>query len=61
VAGKPSRRERNTRCSERCGAQDINKRKKRAMQGAARRARLRRGKETSDTASGATGKTSGVK
>jgi hypothetical protein len=58
VAGKSSTGERNKRSSEQRRGQDVSKRKKRAMQGAVRRARRRQDKETSDTASGAEGKTS---
>jgi hypothetical protein len=58
VAGKMSVREKNERCSEWCGGQDVDKGRKRGMQRAARRARPQRENETSDAASGVVGKTS---
>jgi hypothetical protein len=45
--------ERNKRYSERRGGKDVEKRTKQAMQRAARRARRRQEKETSDVVSGA--------
>jgi hypothetical protein len=50
--------ERNRRFSERRGAQGVEKRNKRAIQQAARRAYRRREKETRDSARGAAGKES---
>jgi hypothetical protein len=58
AAGVALAGERNERFSERRGGQDVEKRKKRAIQPAARRACRRRETGTSDSASGAAGKES---
>jgi hypothetical protein len=58
TVGKMSKRERNKRFSERCGGCVIGGRNKQAIQRAARRARCRKEKETSDSTSGAAGKAS---
>jgi hypothetical protein len=55
AAGKASKRERNERFSERRGERVVVGRKKRAIQRAVWRARRRKEKETSDSASGAAG------
>jgi hypothetical protein len=57
AAGKTSTRERNKQYSERHGRQGVGKRKKRAIQQTARRARHLGRKETSDAGSGEAGKT----
>jgi hypothetical protein len=58
TAGVASAGERNERCSDRYGRQGVGKRKKAAIQPAARRARCRQDEESSDSASGTAGKVS---
>jgi hypothetical protein len=58
AVGKVSARQRNERFSERRGGRGVVKRKKGAIQRAARRARCRQEQVMSDEASGAAGKAS---
>jgi hypothetical protein len=58
AAGRVSATERNKRSSERHHGQDVGKRKKRAIQQTARRARRLQEKETIDSVSGVVGKVS---
>jgi hypothetical protein len=58
AAGKPSKKKRNKRCSDRHGGEDVDEGTKQSMQRAARRTQHQQDEETSNAVRAAVGKTS---